>query len=60
MREFLAGADSCNEDADQEKPQVLAECNSVMPNLSHDDVERFGQSALEAAKYFLEENKVID
>ena len=46
------GADSCDEDADHEKLQALAECNSVMPTLSHDDVARFGGSPLEAASKF--------
>ena len=60
VREAQAGADSCDEDADHEKWQVLAECNSVMPTSSHNDVARFGGSALEAAKNFLKDNKVID
>ena len=58
--EAQAGADSCNEDADHKKPQVLAECNSVIPTSGCDDVARFGGSALEAAKKFLKGNKVVD
>ena len=54
------GVDTCNEDPDNKKPQVLAECNSVMPTLSCDDFASFGGSALEAAKNFLKDNKVID
>ena len=42
VREGQAGADSCDEDADHEKPQELAECNSVMPTLGHTDVAKFG------------------
>ena len=54
------GADSCDEDMDHEKPQVLAECNSVLLTSKCFDVARFGGSALEAAKNFLEDKKVID
>ena len=51
--------DSCNEDMDYEKLQALVESNSVKPTSGHNNVERFGEVALEAAKNFLED-KVID
>ena len=41
VREAQAGEDSCDEDADHEKPQELAESNSVMPISSCNDVARF-------------------
>ena len=58
IREVQAGADSHNEDAEHEKPQELAQCNFEMPTLGWDDAVRFGENALEAAKKFLEDNKV--
>ena len=59
LREAQAGADSCNEDRDYEKLQALAESNSVKPTSGCDDVAKFGEIALEAAKRFLED-KVIN
>ena len=50
------GADSCDEDTDNEKLQVLPECNSVMPTSSRNKAARFGGNALEAAKNSLEDN----
>ena len=60
MREAQTGADGCNEDTDNKKLQALTECKSVMPTSSCNDIARFGGNALESAKNFLEDNKVID
>ena len=60
VKEAQAGANSCDEDADNKKPQVLVEYNSVMLTSSRDDVARFEGSALEAAKNFFEDYKVTD
>ena len=53
VREAQAGADSCSEDMDCEKLQVLVESNSVKPISGCDDATRVGEIALEAAKKFL-------
>ena len=54
--EAQVGADSCNEDANHEKPQVPAKCNFVKPTSNHSDVARFRGSAQEAAKRFVKDN----
>ena len=45
---------------DDEKLHALPEINSVKPTSGRADVVRFGEAALEAARKFLEDNKVID
>ena len=45
---------------DDKKLHVLPEINSVKPTSGCTDVARCGEAALEAAKKFLEDNKVID
>ena len=47
------GADSCDEDMNSKKLQLL-------PTSSFDDVARFEGNSLEAAKNFLNDNKVTD
>ena len=60
VREAQTGADSCRKDMDDKKLHVLPEINSVKPTSGSTDVARFGEAALEAAKKFFEDNKVID
>ena len=60
VRETQAGADNFAADVDDEKREVLAECNYLKPTSGRDDVARFGAVALEAAKNFLEDHKVTD
>ena len=60
VRETQAGADHCGKDRDYEKLQELAESNSVKPTSGCDDLARFGEVALEAAKNFLKDSKIID
>ena len=60
VREAQVGADSCGKDMNYEKLQALAESNSVKPNSGSDDMARFGEVALEAAKNLLEDSKAIN
>ena len=60
VREAQAGADRCGQDMDYEKLQALTESNSVQLTSGCNDMARFGEVALEAAKNFLENKKVID
>ena len=60
VRDTQAGAEDNCKNRNYEKLQALAESNSMQPTSDHDDVVRFGDIALEAAKNFLEDNKVID
>ena len=60
VRDTQVGAEGNRKDSDYEKLQALPENNSVKPTSSRADVARFGEASLEAAKNFLEDNKVID
>ena len=60
VRETQAGADNFTATTDTEKPKFLAKCNFTKTTSSSDDVARFSEVTLEAAKNFLEDNKVID
>ena len=60
VRDTQAGAEGNREDSDYEKLQALPESDSVKPTSGRADVARFGEASLEAAKNFLEDNKVID
>ena len=54
------GAEGNRKDSDYEKMHTLPESNSVKPTSGRADMARFGEASLEAAKNFLENNKVID
>ena len=54
------GAEGNYEDNDYEKLQALPESDSMKPSSGHTDAARFGEVALEAAKNYLQNNKVID
>ena len=60
LRDTQAGAEGNRKDSDYKELQALPDSNSVKPTLGCTDVARFGEAALEAAKKFLEDNKVID
>ena len=60
VRDTQAGAEGNREDSDYEKLQALPESNSVTPTSGCADMARFGETSLEVAKNFLEDNKVID
>ena len=60
MRDTQAGAEGNREDSDYEKLQAIPESDSVKPTSGRADVARFGEANMEAAKNFLEDNKVID
>ena len=60
VRDSQAGAEGNRKDSDYEQLQALPESNSVKPTSGRADVARFGEASLEAAKNFLEDNKVID
>ena len=60
VRDTQAGAEGNREDSDYEKLHALPESDSVKPSSGRADVARFGEASLEAAKNFLEDNKVID
>ena len=60
VRDTQAGAEGNRKDMDDEKLHALPESNSVKPTSGHTDMARFGEAALEAAKNFLEANKVMD
>ena len=60
VRDTQAGAEGNRKDSDYEKMHALPESNSVKPTSGRADVARFGKASLEAAKNFLEDNKVID
>ena len=60
VRDTQAGAEGRREGNDYEKMHALPESNSVKPTLGRADMARFGEASLEAAKTFLEDNKVID
>ena len=47
-------------DSDYEKLHALPKINSVKPTSGRTDVIRFGEAALEAARKFIKDNKVID
>ena len=55
----MGAEDNCK-DSDYEKMHALPESNSVKPTSDRADVARFGEASLEAAKNFLEDDKVID
>ena len=60
VRDTQAGAEGNREDSEYEKMHALPASNSVKPNSGCADVARFGEASLEAARNFLEDNKVID
>ena len=60
VRDTQAGAEGNREDSEYVKTHALPESNSVKPTSGHADVAGFGEAGLEAAKNFLEDNKVID
>ena len=60
MRDTQAGVEGNRKDSEYEKMYALPESNSVKPTSGCADVARFGEGSLEAAKNFLEDNKVID
>ena len=60
VRDTQVGAEGNREDIEYDKLQALPESNTVKPAESCADVARFGEASLEAAKNFLEDNKVID
>ena len=60
VRDTQAGVEGNREDSEYEKLQALPESDSVKPTSGCTDVARFGVTALEAAKIFLEDNKVMD
>ena len=60
VRDTQAGAEGNREDSDYKKLHALPESDSVKPTSGHADVARFGEASLEAAKNFLEDNKVVD
>ena len=60
VRDTQMGVEGNCEDMDDEKLHALSESNFVKPTSGCADVARFGEASLEAAKNFLEDNKVID
>ena len=60
VRDTQAGAEGNREDSDYEQLQALPESNSMKPTSGCTDVAWFAEASLEAAKNFLEDNKVID
>ena len=60
VRDTQAGTEGNRKDSDNEKMHALPESDSVKPTSSCAEVARFGEASLEAAKNFLEDNKVID
>ena len=60
VRDTQSGAEGNREDSEYEKMHALPESSSVKPTSGRADVARFGEASLEAAKNFLEDNKVID
>ena len=60
VRETQVGADNFAAEIDTKKPKFLEKCNFVKITSSPDDVARFEEVTLEAAKNFLKDNKVID
>ena len=60
VRDTQVGAEGNRKDSDYKNMHVLPESNSVKPTSDRADVVRFGEASLEAAKTFLEDNKVID
>ena len=60
MIDTQAGAEGNHKDMDNEKLHALLESIFEKPTLGCADVARYGQAALEAAKKFLEDKKVID
>ena len=58
VRNTQTGAEGNRKESDYEKLQALPESNSVKPTQGRQP--RFGEASLEAAKNFLEDNKVID
>ena len=60
VTDIQVGVEGNHENMDDEKLNALPESKSVKLASSFADVARFGEAALEAAKNFLEDNKVID
>ena len=60
VRDNQAGVEGNHKVRDDKNLHALPESNSEKPTSGCTDVARFGEAALEAAKKFLEDNKVID
>ena len=60
VRDTQVGAEGKCQDSDYEMLHPLPESKYVKPTSGCADVARFGEASLEAAKNFLEDNKVID
>ena len=60
VRETQAGANNFAAAIDTKKPKCLEKCNFAKTTLSPDDVARFSEVTLEAAKNFFEDNKVVN
>ena len=60
VRDTQVGAKGNCKNMNDEKLHALPESNSVKPTSGYADVARFGEAALESAKKFLKDNKVID
>ena len=60
VKDTQVGAGGNRKDMDNKKLHALLENNFVKPTSGCVDMARFGEAALEAAKKFLEDNKVID
>ena len=60
MRTSQAGTDKCSKNMDDNKWQALAKSKSIESTSGCNDIARFGEAALEAAKKFFEEKRVID
>ena len=60
VRDTQASVEGNRKDMDDEKLHALPKSNSMKPTSGHTNVARFGEAALEAAKKFLKDNKVID
>ena len=60
VRDIQAGPEGNCKDSDYKKLHAMPESNSVKSTSGRANMTRFGEAALEAAKNFLEDNKVID
>ena len=60
VRDTQSGAEGNRKDIDDEKLHALPKSNSMKRTSGCANVARFGEAALEAAKMFLKDNKVID
>ena len=60
VRPTQMSADDAVQQMNDEKRNLMTDSNFSKQTSNLDDVERFGEAALEAVQHFLDDNKVVD